>query len=1471
MCSLFSISKRLLFVFLLISLSNNAKTQDEEVLIIGTGTSSQYIIPINRWYNYSHSTLIYTQSEMGDSKNITKLAFNKAYKASSSTTMQINDVTIYMMHTSSTSLTTPYDYEDLDDFTEVWSGQFPNNATSGWMEVELDTEFEYNGTDNLQILINKDYEAYASGYPYYTYTSTSPNYRTAYKYYDDPDGYISESTSYNRPNIRFKYLPALPDLSCNKIITPPAPIPLGQNFIQAEFKNVDDGKVKSFRARWSINGVEQTSVNWSNATTPLENGDAVTLDMGYVNVQYGPDGPFDPFEITVWFDNLNGKPDPDVNPGNDSKTASIAPPMNDAAVIAFTSPSGTIEPGVYDIWVEITNYAPKPLNSVQIQWTVDGAIQAPRNWMGTLRTNETTTINIGSYDIAVKSPLEAYTFQAKVNLPNGVEDQMKTNDSYTTQFAVSLVAGDYTIGGPTATFSTLKTCTDYLNASGIVGDGTCNFTINNDTYYGPIILDDFPKGNNKFVFKSAGGIPGNVIVNAVGASNFLVKINNIPNVEFHGITFNGSSPATEVFNINNSSNFVLNNVIINGSTGGGTKASYNLINAMNSDNLKFDKVNFNKGATSLYAHNTNTIWVDNCKFFNFENGAINQITNAASKVNVTNSSFESEVGINPIFGIMVGDNARIYNNSFTGIGGDANPMGYVVKVAGSGEITSKESNNDKVLAGAMNSIVKNSIPLAKNVTGIYVSGQMPTEINDNAVTLSNNNKNLTVYGIAAQGLGGSNLQLMNNDLFVNDGDAIFVDDAKIGASRNTIKAKGIYKTGLYAMSAINSTGIIGLNMIVGADAGGLMLKNSNGLKVIYNSVNAQVAGSPALMVDGGMNYIYRNIFSNSHTSGFAVAANNIIKGDLQMDENNIYTRNALTFGTYNMLNIANLAAWTAMSGLDANSSDVDPLFAQQDLLMLTKYNPGLLQFDPLNINLTDDEREMYETYDWNGDNRIEQGSFYYGIDNIQPMVIIDEDPQEVIVCSDATEAQMYVAAYATLGAEAFYTWYKDGVLVSTSNSSYLKFTDLDYDKSGVYYCVIGATGGAVPQRSKAAALYVLTEPAITQEPVETTYAKVGDVVKYSIQAHFRGYSEEDDIVKLYQHKIQWYRFNETVGGREALVDDEVISGSKSTILTFNGMRDKDFNLASDYYYAVVTGECGEATTIKARIFGSPDVQITAQPEATEVCEATEATFTINAELVNGATDLAYQWYFEGNMLADDAKFSGANSNVLVINNVMAEDAGAYHCEITAQPNDLMVTSEMANLHVKLLPYLTGPVEFNVMVENEGDKVELFLPVGGEAPLHFVWEKEGFGVVLEGVGADTYVIESMTKEDEGFYMCKITNECGETVVTDMFNVLLKSGGISSVTEVSKDGIKLFSPVPNPVSSVAEIKFEAPQAMNVVLTLIDEKGTPVAEIFNGTATAGINKVSFNFTNVPSGAYFYMLNAQGTILTNKVMVIK
>ncbi|MEO0083494.1 MAG: choice-of-anchor J domain-containing protein, partial [candidate division WOR-3 bacterium] len=115
-------------------------------IIIGTATTNQRTEPLDRFYNYNTHEVIYLQSEIGVACNILSLAYQKA---SGSNLDPITPVEIYMCHTTETSLPTgsvtlppPPPYE------LVYSGPFPNDVTSGWLEVNLTTPFYYNNAEN---------------------------------------------------------------------------------------------------------------------------------------------------------------------------------------------------------------------------------------------------------------------------------------------------------------------------------------------------------------------------------------------------------------------------------------------------------------------------------------------------------------------------------------------------------------------------------------------------------------------------------------------------------------------------------------------------------------------------------------------------------------------------------------------------------------------------------------------------------------------------------------------------------------------------------------------------------------------------------------------------------------------------------------------------------------------------------------------------------------------------------------------------------------------------------------------------------------------------------------------------------------------------------------------------------------------------------------------------------------------------
>jgi len=170
-------------------------------IIIGTGTTNTYLYPMYCGQVYSVAEDIYLQSEIGYYGRIMNLAYSKASGTALNT---IESVAIFMKHTTEDTLITGS--WDTTGYTRVYSGPFPNTATTGWMEITLDTPFLYNNVDNLKILILKGPPSFTS-YPYWHYTTTTPAYRNRYGYGATLPASLTRTVV--RPNIRFALTPSL--------------------------------------------------------------------------------------------------------------------------------------------------------------------------------------------------------------------------------------------------------------------------------------------------------------------------------------------------------------------------------------------------------------------------------------------------------------------------------------------------------------------------------------------------------------------------------------------------------------------------------------------------------------------------------------------------------------------------------------------------------------------------------------------------------------------------------------------------------------------------------------------------------------------------------------------------------------------------------------------------------------------------------------------------------------------------------------------------------------------------------------------------------------------------------------------------------------------------------------------------------------------------------------------------------------
>ncbi len=87
----------------------------------------------------------------------------------------------------------------------------------------------------------------------------------------------------------------------------------------------------------------------------------------------------------------------------------------------------------------------------------------------------------------------------------------------------------------------------------------------------------------------------------------------------------------------------------------------------------------------------------------------------------------------------------------------------------------------------------------------------------------------------------------------------------------------------------------------------------------------------------------------------------------------------------------------------------------------------------------------------------------------------------------------------------------------------------------------------------------------------------------------------------------------------------------------------------------------------------------------------------------------------------------------------------------------------------------------------------------------------------------------------------------------------------------DDIRLAQNFPNPFNPSTEIAYELKSPSVVKLVVYDRLGKEVAALVNRMQPAGSYSVKFEGTDLPTGSYFYRLNAGGQSLVRTMMLVK
>jgi hypothetical protein len=1211
-------------------------------------------------------------------------------------------------------------------------------------------------------------------------------------------------------------LPA-PDAGVAAIIPPTAPYVEGKYTVKMTLGSYGDDDVGSCTIHWSVNSVEQTPYYW---TGKLKKGNTADVTLGSYAFIYPPEGPFDPFKIRVWLTDIKGalSTNPDNNPGNDEKTIQTKPSTEDAQPILIVQPSGDILPGMHDIVVRVRNNARKPLTTLSIDWYVDGTKQGTKNWLGYLAQYQTADVTVGSYNFQFKTPLSPYTIKAVTVNPNSIPDPVPGNDTLNQNVAPSLVPSTFTIGGSNAHFPDITTAITYLNASGIIGDGDVIFNLNSGTYKEQLQIKDFAHGNNHFYFQSATGYASDVILTSSPTimNNYIFGIDGLDNITFRNLTFIANDGgAGTIINASGSDNMTFENVIFNGVAKAPVSDNYSLIRTEDGNNLNFNNCQFNYGSDGI---NINT-W------------------SATANLTIKNSTFKDYTG-----------------------------MGSYVNTSLPEKVENQKSKDNKILNGGPSIIIDGNTFSGSNYSpygGIYIAA--PAQITNNTFsgftrnmsvpnyqgaiilehnetgtlsTIANNTIN-NMNSVSGISIVANDVKIENNQIGVltsNDlADGVYLQGSNIIMNYNKVNVTTTAGAGA-AIQASNADGIIANNLFVNLGGQALYAESNNNMQFYYNTYVSNTSNSGAYF-SKGTNTFKRNLVINYGQGKSA----NIDNSTVVSQENAIYTKGAT--------NAQDLTNWKNKTG-DNMTTNVAIELTDDGTYKLTKFFESILSYTSLGIP------SEYEQYDYYG---LERSGYYYaGFAGIRLDITILKQPESILACNGEINKEIRVSASISYGAPIKFQWQKDGVDIPGATAPILRFPTFDYTTTGTYRVrIYGPANTAEGTYSDEVLVYTLRPTEIVKQPQDME-ANLGGTVQFSVEAHTKGITPP-----YFQHRYQWYR---VINGIETqLMDNEHYANTTSPIMTITNLQDLHFSGENDYYFVEVEGQCGTIRSNNVRLnMITPTLSFDKQPENVEICWGHDVTFT--AEAISQVDELiSYQWYYNGAVINDGAKYSGTQTNTLTVYTVVESDTGKYKVLAIGQISGAKRYSNEATINLnRAAMFTTNPPE--TLTLQEGETLTLSVVATGTEPMTYQWYYND--VAIEGQTTPTLVIENVTPaNNSGFYRCEATNVCGSSSSTACQVQVEPTGGITGISDGSEIGLEVK---PNPVGSELRIELVGVSEGFAEIIISDMTGRAVLTA-EEAITAGTNNLRYNVSNLATGTYFISIHQNGNIYAKQIAIVK
>jgi len=113
-----------------------------------------------------------------------------------------------------------------------------------------------------------------------------------------------------------------------------------------------------------------------------------------------------------------------------------------------------------------------------------------------------------------------------------------------------------------------------------------------------------------------------------------------------------------------------------------------------------------------------------------------------------------------------------------------------------------------------------------------------------------------------------------------------------------------------------------------------------------------------------------------------------------------------------------------------------------------------------------------------------------------------------------------------------------------------------------------------------------------------------------------------------------------------------------------------------------------------------------------------------------------------------------------------------------------------------------------------------------------------------------------------------------IAPNRFITITENQGVSNIQnapEVLPNDFRILQNYPNPFNPATVIRYETAKSTYVNISVYDEKGAKISDLFNGNVAAGVNSIKWEPDNQQSGIYFLRVASESYSQTIKMVYVK